>query len=270
VIPNDPVSSVRWVPIEWVVANDYNPNSVARNEMNLLYISIKHDGYTQPIVTVIDYSCVIHFPCRHKLTVKDGAHPVWKLVKPLNDSPDRTTTVKGIKCPKCKRTPARMQVEDASCAVIVDGFHRYQVCKAHKDISGPRGNQVPIVIINKSINERMASRFGITVLEDATPQWAWRAWCSRCWRRAGPTRKFATRSAWSRRNCYGSNTSRDSRNCLKTPAIRMHGRRSAWYVCVSSTATDRLSEWWGLGLDGFQVRSVKDGPDNPIAIIIHD
>jgi ParB-like chromosome segregation protein Spo0J len=157
VIPNDPVSSVQWVPIEWVVANDYNPNSVARNEMNLLYISIKHDGYTQPIVTVIDHSCVIHFPCKHKLEVKDGAHPVWKLVKPLNNSSDRTTTVKGIKCPKCKRTPARMQVEDASCAVIVDGFHRYQVCKTHKDISEPRGNQVPIVIINKSINDRMAS-----------------------------------------------------------------------------------------------------------------
>ena len=35
-------------------ANDYNPNSVASIEMELLYVSISHDGYTQPIVTVYD------------------------------------------------------------------------------------------------------------------------------------------------------------------------------------------------------------------------
>ena len=53
-VPSDPVSNVRWVPIDKVTANDYNPNSVARNEMRLLYLSILHDGYTQPIVTVWD------------------------------------------------------------------------------------------------------------------------------------------------------------------------------------------------------------------------
>lgn len=49
-----PVNNVRWVPVEKVYANDYNPNSVAKNEMRLLYTSIKHDGYTQPVVTVYD------------------------------------------------------------------------------------------------------------------------------------------------------------------------------------------------------------------------
>lgn len=33
-----------------VLANDYNPNSVAAPEMKLLRTSIKADGYTQPIV----------------------------------------------------------------------------------------------------------------------------------------------------------------------------------------------------------------------------
>lgn len=45
-----PVSFVKWVPIESVYANDYNPNSVASPEMELLEHSIKSDGYTQPIV----------------------------------------------------------------------------------------------------------------------------------------------------------------------------------------------------------------------------
>ena len=46
-----PVSNVQWVPAELVTANDYNPNKVAPPEMELLELSIKSDGYTQPIVT---------------------------------------------------------------------------------------------------------------------------------------------------------------------------------------------------------------------------
>lgn len=45
-----PVSCVRWIPIEHVEANDYNPNSVAPPEMALLRTSITADGFTQPIV----------------------------------------------------------------------------------------------------------------------------------------------------------------------------------------------------------------------------
>ena len=33
---------------------DWNPNSVASSELQLLYLSIKHDGYTMPIVTIHD------------------------------------------------------------------------------------------------------------------------------------------------------------------------------------------------------------------------
>ena len=45
-----PVYNVIAVPIEKVVPNTYNPNSVAPPEMKLLYDSIKEDGYTMPIV----------------------------------------------------------------------------------------------------------------------------------------------------------------------------------------------------------------------------
>ncbi|MGQ7807323.1 IbrB-like domain-containing protein [Hafnia alvei] len=48
---NEPIDCVLWKPIERVVSNDYNPNSVAPPEKRLLYTSLLRDGYTQPIVT---------------------------------------------------------------------------------------------------------------------------------------------------------------------------------------------------------------------------
>ena len=48
---HNPIDFVEWVKNENVKANDYNPNSVAPPEMELLHISIKEDGYTQPIVS---------------------------------------------------------------------------------------------------------------------------------------------------------------------------------------------------------------------------
>lgn len=96
-----PVDRVRWVPIEMVSPNDYNPNSVAKVEMKLLYHSIKSDGYTQPVVTVWD--------------------------------------------------------EDRKQYVIVDGFHRYFVCKTNEDIRERNRGMLPIVVIEKDINDRMAS-----------------------------------------------------------------------------------------------------------------
>ena len=50
----EPVDFVEWVKNTNVYANDYNPNSVAPPEMELLRVSIEADGYTQPIVTMPD------------------------------------------------------------------------------------------------------------------------------------------------------------------------------------------------------------------------
>lgn len=49
-----PVACVQWIPINMVQANDYNPNSVAHQEMKLLHTSISEDGYTQPVVAIWD------------------------------------------------------------------------------------------------------------------------------------------------------------------------------------------------------------------------
>lgn len=48
---SEPVDFVEWIPNGIVSANDYNPNSVAPPEMELLAHSILEDGYTQPIVS---------------------------------------------------------------------------------------------------------------------------------------------------------------------------------------------------------------------------
>jgi ParB-like chromosome segregation protein Spo0J len=46
----EPVDTVLWVKLENVQANEYNPNTVAPVELDLLYTSVKSDGYTMPVV----------------------------------------------------------------------------------------------------------------------------------------------------------------------------------------------------------------------------
>lgn len=62
---SEPVDFVKWVPQNIVTANDYNPNSVAPPEMELLHTSIAADGYTQPIVGNVEDGRVV---------VVDGFH----------------------------------------------------------------------------------------------------------------------------------------------------------------------------------------------------
>ena len=100
-LKTQPVNRIHWVDVDKVQANDYNPNSVATIEMKLLYTSIKHDGYTQPVVTIYD--------------------------------------------------------KNIDKYVIIDGFHRYLTCKTHDDIRERNYGKLPIVVLDKDINDRMAS-----------------------------------------------------------------------------------------------------------------
>lgn len=63
---NEPVDCVQWVKNDTVIANDYNPNSVAPPEMELLRLSIHNDGYTQPVVSMMNEG--------NTRTVIDGFH----------------------------------------------------------------------------------------------------------------------------------------------------------------------------------------------------
>lgn len=96
-----PVYSVIAVPLEKIEANDYNPNHVAKREMELLYQSIKQDGYTMPIVCFYD--------------------------------------------------------EENDKYIIVDGFHRYMIMLRYKNIYDRENGMIPVSVIKKDINDRMAS-----------------------------------------------------------------------------------------------------------------
>lgn len=96
-----PVYNVIAVPVEKMEANDYNPNHVAKREMDLLYQSIKCDGYTMPVVA-------FHDKGRDKY-------------------------------------------------VIVDGFHRYTIILTRKDIFDRENGCLPVSVIDKPIEDRMAS-----------------------------------------------------------------------------------------------------------------
>lgn len=98
---SQPVDFVRWVPIEQVEPNSYNPNAVAKIEMGLLLTSIEHDGYTQPVVTYYD--------------------------------------------------------QERDKYIIVDGFHRYWVMRSNEEIARRTSGRLPCVVIEKTLNERMAS-----------------------------------------------------------------------------------------------------------------
>lgn len=62
-----PCMEPKMVPIEKVICNDYNPNSVALPEMKLLANSIENDGLTMPVVTYYDNAI-------DKYIIVDGEH----------------------------------------------------------------------------------------------------------------------------------------------------------------------------------------------------
>ena len=47
--------------------------------------------------------------------------------------------------------------EEKDKYIIVDGFHRHLICSTYDDISESTGGKVPIVVLKKQINDRMAS-----------------------------------------------------------------------------------------------------------------
>ena len=62
-----PCMQPKLVSIDKVVANNYNPNKVAKPEMVLLYKSILEDGLTMPVVTFYDEKI-------DKYVIVDGFH----------------------------------------------------------------------------------------------------------------------------------------------------------------------------------------------------
>ena len=92
-----PVYNVKAIPIEKIQANAYNPNKVAPPEMKLLYLSIKEDGYTQPVVCyyiadkdiyeVVDgfHRYLVMRTCKDIYKREKGKLPVAVIDKPLGE-----------------------------------------------------------------------------------------------------------------------------------------------------------------------------------------
>jgi len=76
-----PVYNIQAIPVEKLRANEYNPNRVAPPEMELLYRSIKEDGYTMPIV-------VYHRPDEDVYEIVDGFHR-YSIIKQHKDIYER-------------------------------------------------------------------------------------------------------------------------------------------------------------------------------------
>ena len=67
-----PLNSLQWVEREKLRANDYNPNKVAEDNLQLLIQSILTNGWTLPIVVRPDYTIIDGF---HRWTVA-GREPL--------------------------------------------------------------------------------------------------------------------------------------------------------------------------------------------------
>lgn len=94
----EPVDFVKWVKNPLVHSNDYNPNSVAPPEMELLRLSIDADGYTQPIVSTPDpdgrYEVIDGFH-RHRVgkecsDIQSRVHGYLPLVQIRKSQSDKT------------------------------------------------------------------------------------------------------------------------------------------------------------------------------------
>ena len=67
-----PLASLQWVEREKLRANDYNPNKVSEDNLQLLIQSILTNGWTLPIVVRPDYTIIDGF---HRWTVS-GREPL--------------------------------------------------------------------------------------------------------------------------------------------------------------------------------------------------
>ena len=72
-----PLATLQWVDREKLKANDYNPNRVSRENLDLLVQSILSNGWTLPIVCRPDYTIIDGF---HRWTVA-GEEPLKSRLK---------------------------------------------------------------------------------------------------------------------------------------------------------------------------------------------
>lgn len=130
----EPIDYVKWVKVDGVQANEYNPNKVATPEMKLLYESIKLDGYTQPVVTfelennkreIVDGFHRNRVLREHKDILKrtHGYLPVTTIDKPVDERMGST-----IRHNRARGTHQIRSMSDIVIDLAKNGWSDTQIC----------------------------------------------------------------------------------------------------------------------------------------------
>ena len=126
-----PCLNVKLVPMEKIVANDYNPNIVATPEMKLLELSIRLDGVTMPIVTYYDKAQDIYIVVDgfHRFTIlkdrlKSNVAPVVVINKPLDERMGST-----IRHNRARGTHQIRSMSDLVLELTKMGWDEADICK---------------------------------------------------------------------------------------------------------------------------------------------
>lgn len=133
-LQQQPINQVKWIDRNELSPNDYNPNSVAPPELDLLKISILESGWTQPIVINPDMTIVDGF---HRWTVS-GHDEIFKLTNGLVPTvmitPEDKATQKmaTIRHNRARGTHAVLKMSEILTGMVNDGMTGEEIMKRLK------------------------------------------------------------------------------------------------------------------------------------------
>lgn len=150
-----PINNIEWIDVNKLSANDYNPNVVFSDEMNLLRFSILKNGWIQPILCTQDYVIIDGF---HRATLAkkfedvrvDGKVPV--VIMNLSE-PERMMLT--IRINRAKGSHIALKMHDIVTKLVNDyGVSTEVICKE----IGAQKQEVELLLMEnvfqkKKINE---------------------------------------------------------------------------------------------------------------------
>lgn len=160
-VDNQPLASLRWLPASDLHANDYNPNRVAPNELNLLKVSLLCSGWTQPVVAREDGEIVDGF---HRWTLAstdpevaaltNGLVPVVTLLGTANRAEQIAATVRHN---RARGSHYVLRMADITAALIYE--HGIDPQDLETKL-GMEPDEVQRLLINGKVTERHANEDG--------------------------------------------------------------------------------------------------------------
>lgn len=144
-IKKQPIGNVQWIEVDKLSANDYNPNVVFKDEMNLLKFSIIKNGWIQPILVTQDF-CIIDGFHRATLAKKnkditiDGKVPV--VIMEMSE-PERMMLT--IRINRAKGSHVALKMSDIVHTLVNEyGIPVQQICEG----IGARKDEVELLLMD--------------------------------------------------------------------------------------------------------------------------